>query len=171
MNPTWVPTASEHAENPDPPQAVGPGPDNPMGIRALYLAWLGYAIHGTNKPYSIGRRDSHGGIRLYPEDIKLLYDMVSVGTPVTVVNQPIKAGWSNGDRYVEVPPYQSDADTIETGGKPETEAALDVDDLIVHKAGEATSRIDRSAVERAKRERTGMQVRVSLPEDGTLDPQ
>ncbi|MEN6542433.1 L,D-transpeptidase family protein [Parvibaculum sp.] len=170
-NPTWVPTASEHAENPDLPQAVGPGPDNPMGVRALYLAWQGYAIHGTNKPYSIGRRDSHGCIRLYPEDIQRLYDMVRVGTPVTVVNQPIKAGWSNDEFYVEVHPYQSDADTIETGGKPETEAAIDVDDLVVHMAGEATGRIDWDAVERAKRERTGAPVRVSLPNDGYFAPQ
>ena len=72
-HPTWFPTSSERAENPELPTSVPPGPDNPMGDYALYLGWRGYAIHGTNLPYSIGRRDSHGCIRMYPEDIAWLY--------------------------------------------------------------------------------------------------
>jgi L,D-transpeptidase ErfK/SrfK len=165
LHPTWIPTASEHAENPDLPAQVPPGPDNPMGELALYLGWPGYAIHGTNKPYSIGRRDSHGCIRLYPQDIDALFSSVPVGTPVTVVNEPIKAGWSAGVLYIEVHPYEEDADAIETSGKPQTAAAVDVDDMVITTAGEAAGRIDWDAVEQAKRNRTGLPVPILLPDD------
>ncbi|HEX7775596.1 MAG TPA: L,D-transpeptidase family protein [Parvibaculum sp.] len=168
MHPTWTPTPSEHAENPDLPATVPPGPDNPMGELALYLGWPGYAIHGTNKPYSIGRRDSHGCIRLYPQDIDALFSSVSEGTPVTVVNEPVKAGWSDGVLYIEVHPYEADADAIETNGRPQSPATIDVDDMVTTTAGDAADRIDWGAVEKAKRERTGIPVRILLPEG---DPQ
>jgi L,D-transpeptidase ErfK/SrfK len=87
-----VPSASEHAEDPDLPPAVGPGPDNPMGDDALYLGWKGCAVHGTDKPYRVGRRDSQGCIRLYPEDIEVLCRAATIGTPVTVADQPAAAG-------------------------------------------------------------------------------
>ncbi|MCE9650088.1 MAG: L,D-transpeptidase family protein [Parvibaculum sp.] len=161
--PTWIPTASEHAENPDLPAQVPPGPDNPMGEFALYLGWPGYAIHGTNKPYSIGRRDSHGCIRLYPQDIDTLFKNVPEGTPVTVVNEPVKAGWSDGVLYIEVHPYQADADAIETEGKPRTAATIDIDEMVISTAGDAVDRIDWGAVEKAKKDRTGMPVRIFLP--------
>lgn len=170
IHPTWVPTASEHAEDPQLPQSIGPGPDNPMGELALYLAWSGYAIHGTNKPFSIGRRDSHGCIRLYPTDIDALFSMVKEGTPVTVVNEPIKAGWSNDELYIEVHPYESDADAIETVGKAQTEGTIDVDDMIVRVAGDAVGRIDWAAVDRAKRERSGIPVQVTLPASSSPTP-
>lgn len=162
MHPTWIPTASEHAETPGLPAQVPSGPDNPMGELALYLGWPGYAIHGTNKPYSIGRRDSHGCIRLYPQDVDALYRVAPVGTPVTVVNQPVKAGWSEGELYIEVHPYVDDADGIETHGKPATPLTVDVDDIVTTAAGDAAERIDWDLVERAKRERTGMPVRITL---------
>jgi L,D-transpeptidase ErfK/SrfK len=101
--PTWTPTPSirkEHAADGDPlPKVVPPGPDNPMGTRALRLGWPEYAIHGTDKPPSIGLRGTHGCLRLYPEDIVGIYDAVPVGTPVTVVNQPYLVGW-RGDTLV-----------------------------------------------------------------------
>ncbi len=165
-HPTWIPTASEHAENPDLPALVPPGPENPMGDFALYLGWPGYAIHGTNKPYSIGRRDSHGCIRLYPDDIDVLFHAVREGTPVTVVNEPIKAGWSNGELYVEVHPYELDADAIETKGKALTPATIDIDEVVTAAAGDAIDRVDWSAVGKAKRERTGIPVQVTRPADG-----
>ena len=59
-------------EAPDLPAAVPPGPDNPLGAFALDLSWTSTAIHGTNSPYGIGRRVSHGCFRLYPEDIAKL---------------------------------------------------------------------------------------------------
>jgi L,D-transpeptidase ErfK/SrfK len=97
-DPSWTPPASvrkEHAENGDPlPAKVPPGPDNPLGRHMMRLGWPSYLMHGTNKPYGVGMRVSHGCIRLYPEDIEGLFDMVPVGTPVTVVNQPYLLGWS-----------------------------------------------------------------------------
>lgn len=82
----------------------GGDPDNPLGHFALKLGIPGYLIHGTDqrRSYGIGMRVSHGCIRLYPEDIETLYTLVSVGTPVTIVDQPIKAGWRDDNLYLEV---------------------------------------------------------------------
>ena len=101
--PAWTPTQAirkEHATDGDPlPKVVPPGLDNPMGTHVLRLGWPEYAIHGTDKPPSIGLRGTHGCLRLYPEDIVGIYDAVPVGTPVTVVNQPFLVGWQ-GDTLV-----------------------------------------------------------------------
>lgn len=86
-NPTWSPTPAMRKRNPDLPAFIGPGPENPMGERALYLGWRYYAIHGTNNPSSIGERTTSGCIRLYPEHVEWLYEQVQVGTPVRVVDQ------------------------------------------------------------------------------------
>jgi L,D-transpeptidase ErfK/SrfK len=105
INPVWRPPADilqEHREEGDPlPAEIRPGPDDPMGTRALYLGWPEYAIHGTNKPVGVGMRVSHGCMHLYPEDILQLYDLVPVGTPVRVVNQPFVFGWHRGDLYMQ----------------------------------------------------------------------
>jgi L,D-transpeptidase ErfK/SrfK len=99
-NPTWRPSAGvrkEHQENDDPvPAVVPPGPDNPLGKYKFTLGWASYLIHGTNKPYGVGLRSSHGCIRLYPEDIEKFYEMIPLGTQVRVVNQPFLFGW-HGD--------------------------------------------------------------------------
>ncbi len=104
-DPTWRPSAAirkEHAENDDPVDAVvPPGPDNPLGNRALYLGWPSYLVHGTNKPYGVGIRSSHGCIRLYPEDILQLFDLAPIGAPVRVVNQPFLFGWHEGKLYLQ----------------------------------------------------------------------
>lgn len=104
-DPVWRPTPSirkEHAENGDPlPAVVKAGPDNPLGNRAMYLGWPAYLIHGTNKPYGVGLRSSHGCLRLYPEDIEKLFDQVGVGTAVRVVNQPFVFGWHDDELYVQ----------------------------------------------------------------------
>lgn len=104
-NPAWIPTPSirkEHAENGNPlPAVVPPGPDNPMGTHVLKLAWPTYAIHGTDKPPSIGLRGSHGCLRMYPEDIISLYNEVPVGTPVSIVNQPRLLGWRDHTLYIQ----------------------------------------------------------------------
>jgi L,D-transpeptidase ErfK/SrfK len=107
-DPIWYPPESiraEHAAEGDPlPKVVPPGPDNPMGGYALRLNLPMYAIHGTNKPFGVGMRVSHGCIRLYPEDIEELFGMVPVGTPVQIVNQPYKVGLRGGDIYLEAHP-------------------------------------------------------------------
>ena len=82
----------------------------------MYLAWPLYAIHGTNKPPGIGRRSSSGCIRMYPEDAEELFDLVDVGTKVTVVDQPIKLTWTDGELFMEAHPTQRQSDEIEIEG-------------------------------------------------------
>jgi L,D-transpeptidase ErfK/SrfK len=104
-DPIWRPSAAvrkEHAENGDPvPKVVKAGPDNPLGKYKFTLGWPSYLVHGTNKPYGVGLRSSHGCIRLYPEDIEKLYRMVPLGTKVTVVNQPFVFGWHEGQMQLQ----------------------------------------------------------------------
>ena len=104
-DPSWhVPTSvrEEHARRGDPlPAVVAPGPDNPLGRHALRLQMPSYLIHGTNKPYGVGMRVSHGCIRLYPENIEQLYALVDVGESVVIVNQPYLAASYEGELYVE----------------------------------------------------------------------
>lgn len=111
-NPSWIPTPSirrEHAKNGDPlPAVVPPGPDNPMGTHVLKLDWPNYAIHGTDKPPSIGLRGSHGCLRMYPEDIVGIYRDVPVGTPIRIVNQPRLLGWRGNQLYLQVYPILED---------------------------------------------------------------
>ena len=82
---------------------VPPGPNNPLGSFWIGLG-NGYAIHGTNSPWGIGRLVSHGCIRLYPEDIKRLFHLVKIGMPVKIVYQPVKFGFEKKRIYVEVHP-------------------------------------------------------------------
>ncbi|HXV41165.1 MAG TPA: L,D-transpeptidase family protein [Steroidobacteraceae bacterium] len=102
-DPVWTPPLSvrkEHEKEGDIlPDKVPPGPENPLGRHMMRLGWPSYLIHGTNKPPAVGMRASAGCIRLYPEDIARIYDLVPDGTKVTVVNQPYLLGW-NGDRLL-----------------------------------------------------------------------
>ena len=100
----WVPASvrREHAEMGDPlPSVVPPGPDNPLGHRVLKLNMPGYLIHGTNAPYGVGMRVSHGCVRLYPENIEFLYELVAVGEMVVIVNEPYLFGQRDGLLYFE----------------------------------------------------------------------
>lgn len=112
-DPHWYVPASvreEHAELGDPlPSVVPPGPDNPLGHRVLQLEMPGYLIHGTNQPYGVGMRVSHGCIRLYPENIEYLYELVEIGEPVTIVNEPYLLGRSaDGDWFEAHTPLEDD---------------------------------------------------------------
>lgn len=102
INPYWHVPLSIRKANPDLPKVVPPGPDNPLGSHALRLSLSDILIHGTNKPYGVGRKVSHGCIRLYPEHIVKLYKIVPIGTNVTIIRQPIKVGVSNNRIYLEV---------------------------------------------------------------------
>nr|WP_304363669.1 L,D-transpeptidase [Jiella sp. LLJ827] len=82
--PTWTPTPSMRAKNPSLPRSVGPGPRNPLGVRAINLGWTAYRIHGTNSPNSIGRAASSGCFRMRNADVSDLYDRVNVGAQVIV---------------------------------------------------------------------------------------
>ena len=83
------------------PKAVQSGPDNPLGKYALHLGAAGYLIHGNNVPSSIGKFVSSGCIRMNNADIKTLFNIVPVGTPVYIIHHPIKVGWFNGQLYLE----------------------------------------------------------------------
>jgi len=119
IRPTWhVPAsiAEDHRKKGDPlPAKVLPGPLNPLGEYALYLNKASYLIHGTNKPSSIGLRATNGCIRLYPEDIKKLYESTPAKTPVRIVNQPYLVGQRKGVVYMEVhaPLEDLDADELD----------------------------------------------------------
>jgi L,D-transpeptidase ErfK/SrfK len=104
-DPVWVVPKSvrdEHAEDGEKLPAVVPaGPDNPLGQYMFRLSWPSYLIHGTNKPYGVGMRSSHGCMRLYPEDIAVFYNLIPIGTKVTVVNQPYLFGSRDGALYMQ----------------------------------------------------------------------
>jgi L,D-transpeptidase ErfK/SrfK len=104
-DPVWVVPKSvreEHAEDGEIlPAQVPAGPDNPLGQYMFRLGWPTYLIHGTNKPYGVGMRSSHGCMRLYPEDIAVFFDLIPIGTKVTVVNQPYLFGWRDGKLYLQ----------------------------------------------------------------------
>ncbi len=101
-NPPWYVPPSIRKERPELPDVVPPGPENPLGTHALRLSLGTILIHGTNRPWAIGRKASHGCIRLYPEDIPRLFRSVPVGTQVTIVRQPVKVGIKNQIVYIEV---------------------------------------------------------------------
>ncbi len=101
-HPAWHVPASIRKEKPELPAVVPPGPDNPMGSHALRLSRRTILIHGTDMPWGIGRRVSHGCIRLYPEDIVELYRLVPLATRVTIVEQPVRIGVSGGRVYAGV---------------------------------------------------------------------
>jgi L,D-transpeptidase ErfK/SrfK len=106
--PIWYPPESvlkEHeAEGRPLPKAVPPGPDNPLGEYAMRLGIPGgaYLIHGTNRPSGVGMQVTHGCVRMFPEDIKELYPLVAVNTPVRLVDQPYKMGWRGDELFMEV---------------------------------------------------------------------
>ncbi len=101
-NPSWYVPASIRAEKPELPMVVPPGPNNPLGTHALRLSVQSYLIHGTNKPWGVGRRVSHGCIRLYPEDIPVLFQLVKNGVKVEIVKQPVKIGVKDKKVFIEV---------------------------------------------------------------------
>jgi hypothetical protein len=83
--PSWAPTPAMRIRNPEWPERIGPGPDNPLGSHALYLSWQYYRIHGTHDTRKIGRRSSNGCIGLYNEHIAELYQLTGNGTQVVLL--------------------------------------------------------------------------------------
>lgn len=108
VNPSWYPPQSvreEHAAEGRPlASVVPPGPDNPLGKHAMRLGLPGYLIHGTNKPAGVGMRVTHGCLRMFPEDIETLFDLVGLNTRVRIINEPVKIGWRGDELVMEVHP-------------------------------------------------------------------
>ncbi len=166
-NPTWYVPKSIRTEDPSLPPVVPPGPDNPLGGHALYLGMPGYLIHGTNKPWGIGMRVTHGCIRMYPENIAWLFQVVRPGTPVEIVDQPIKAGWDGDALFVEV--HRETEYARESGDEvhaPPTTAPEELypvaASVIQHTAGTEVARIDWNLVRGTIHAATGVPVRVNL---------
>jgi len=128
-SPTWYPPESvraEHAADGDPlPRIVPPGPKNPLGAFAMRLGLPGYLIHSTNRPAGVGMRVTHGCIRMFPEDIRFLFDQVSVNTPVRIINEPVKVGWHGDElvmevhRALDIVPFETDSGEITNEVQPE----------------------------------------------------
>jgi len=129
-NPAWYPPQSvreEHAAEGDPlPRIVPPGPENPLGTRALRLGLPGYLIHGTNRPAGVGMRVSHGCVRMFPEDIEFLFERIKVKTPVRIINAPVKIGWDGEVLVAEVHPLLESAQPLVDESLEQIEA-LDAD--------------------------------------------
>jgi L,D-transpeptidase ErfK/SrfK len=172
-NPIWVPPPSIHAENPDLPAVIGPGPDNPLGAFALRLGWPNYLIHGTNKPDGVGRNVSHGCIHLYPEDIEQLFKSVAVGTPVRAIEQPAAAAWIAIGLYVEAHPSKDQADAIDTEQPVTPEQTPGLRDIVAAVAGDNNDGVDWNAVAQTDLQRSGLPTQVARrppPGDETVRP-
>ena len=163
--PSWYLTASEIADNPDLPTVIPPGPDNPLGSYALYLGWPTYLIHGTNTPWGVGRRVSRGCIRMYEEDIAWLFQHVDPGTPVNVVDQPVKIGRQDGEMFIEVQPSANQVTVMEeTSRSPGPDEPLPIAewaDRILLAAGPDIERLDWEAIEGALARRQGFPIQIT----------
>ncbi len=160
--PTWRPTERMRKEDPELPAVVPPGPENPLGTHALYLGWPTYAIHGTNKPYGIGRRVSSGCIRMYPEHIIKFFEQVPVGVKVQVVDQPLKVAWVDNELYLEAHPDMAQAIKMEEFGEVEQYEFSDVDmERIIDVAGQYHELLNWPRIRMALRERSGYPVRIA----------
>lgn len=169
--PEWHPTDRMKKLKPWLPDTVGAGPSNPLGTHAMYLGWPTFLIHGSNKPWGIGRRVSSGCMRMFPEDIVTVFGMVPVGTKVTVVDQPILVGWLSDGLYLEANPTKTQSGEIEINGShtvvPMSEGLRRV---ILDASGLDEQRIDWPTVERVIKERRGYPVLIAQRKPGEPIP-
>ena len=100
-NPVWIVPKSIREEDPSLPPVVPPGPDNPLGVRAMRLGNTDYLLHGTSKKFGIGMQVSHGCIRMYNKDVVRLFDIVSKGTKVVISEKRYKI-FKNSRVYIEI---------------------------------------------------------------------
>ncbi|MGE5505157.1 MAG: L,D-transpeptidase family protein [Actinomycetota bacterium] len=161
VHPSWVPPPSVRAERPDLARVVPPGPDNPLGDYALDLGLPMVRIHGTNKPDGVGRRVSHGCLRLYPEDIARLFSKVAPGTPVAIVDQPAKLGRFGGELFLEVHPSPAQADQLAETHRLSPEPLPGIEDRVAATAAGDVNRVDWSVVAWVVETRMGVPVQVT----------
>ncbi|MEW6219755.1 MAG: L,D-transpeptidase family protein [Thermodesulfobacteriota bacterium] len=146
-DPSWTVPPSIRAEKPELPARVPPGPNNPLGRHALRLSSGDVLLHGTNKPLGVGRRVSHGCMRLYPRDIATLYDLVEPGLAVEIVYQPVKAGIAHGVPYVEV--HEDFMGGVDLGAQAEG---------LLRQRGVAPEEVDEARLRQALAAKTGVPV-------------
>ena len=150
VRPSWHVPESIMEEKPYLPPVVPPGPENPLGSHAMRLSVPTILIHGTNKPWAVGRRATHGCIRLYPEDIPVLFNSVPKGMKVTILAQPVKAGLKDERVYLEV--HGED-------GKSDSELFSDAASVLTKKG--LLGRVNTEKLHRAVQEKKGMPVDIS----------
>lgn len=161
-DPPWYPPESvrkEHAARGDPlPVMVPSGSDNPLGAHALRLNIPGgsYLIHGTNNPDAVGMAVTHGCLRMYPEDVARLFDLVPIGTKVSLINEPLKMTRVDGEVWIEVHP-PVDAEGQSTAVKLE-----DFEGRLDSLLGEAEVAINWDIAIEALREASGIPVMIGL---------
>ncbi len=164
-NPVWYLTENIkkewRADGRNPPDFIPPGPDNPLGEHVLRLGLPTYLIHGTNNPWGIGMRVTHGCVRMYPEDIASLYDRVPVNTTVRIINEPVKVGWFAGQLYVEV--HQELEENQPGTGQPELVKSV-VEKVAAELDRFSDVRVDYQRIRRAASERMGIPVVISRQE-------
>ncbi len=158
--PTWYVPKSVRIEQPELPPVIRPGPDNPLGTHAVYLDWPAYLFHGTNKPYGVGRRVSHGCIRLYPEDILRLFDKIGIGTKVTIIDQPMKLAFVKDGLWLEIHPNQLQADEIEQKGELTPAKPPEFEYLILLAAGGSANLIDWTKARTVAKQRRGIPIQI-----------
>lgn len=162
-DPAWYPPEAARADYADRgielPPIVPPGPDNPLGSHAIALALDGYLIHGTNRPDGVGMRVSRGCIRLYPEDIAELIGSVEIGTPVHIVDQPVKAGLEGGRLWLEV---HRSAD----GGPPSADQTTTVIRRALARAGNREIPMDWHKIDAVRKSANGVPRPISLAPRG-----
>jgi len=162
QDPPWYPPLSvreEHAARGDPlPTVVPPGPDNPLGAHALRLNIPGgsYLIHGTNNPDAVGMAVTHGCLRMYPQDVARLFDLVPVGTKVSLINEPLKMTRVDGEVWIEVHP------PIDAQGQSTTVRLEDFSARLDSLLGEAEVAINWDIAIEALREASGIPVMIGL---------
>lgn len=153
-DPSWrVPPSilKEHENAGQPIPAVwGPGPNNPLGAYAFRTSHPGILIHGTDTPVGIGRRVTHGCVRMYPEDVEQLYYQVPVGTSLQIINQSVKAGWDDGKLYIET--HKPLSGYASTG----TNAKETIMQAISTKPASANTLVDWDLVEQLKKHHPGI---------------
>jgi L,D-transpeptidase ErfK/SrfK len=162
--PTWVIPESiraEHIRERNDPRTfiAGGDPENPLGLFRLELTLPLYALHGSNMPWGVGMQVSHGCIRLYNEDIAVLFREVQVGTPGEFLYQPVKVGTRDDEVFVEVHP---DIYSLRGDLAAEAEAILSRKGLL--------HRIDQDRLRRAVRDQSGLPTRISLRSDVAAEP-
>lgn len=150
VNPTWRVPPSIQREMENPISFVPPGPDNPLGKYRFVLSIAGYGIHGTNRPWGVGRYYSHGCIRMYPEDIHWLFERIPKGFPVEIVYAPVKVGLDGLEVFLEV-----HRDPYTLISNPEAEAWRLIRDL------GAEYRVDPVRVRRVAEEARGFPVNIT----------
>lgn len=166
VKPAWYVPKSIREEQPDLPAMVPAGPDNPLGEYAFRLGWPSYLIHGTNKPYGIGRNVSHGCIHLYPEDIEKVFHEVPIGTPVRVIDDQMRLAWVDGELYLALAPTHAQIDQISLNQPMQPSVPQDLHARVLAAAGDQADRIDWHAVDEIGRRRPGMPIAITLAPEG-----